>query len=58
MKFSKEDWWEHVKEESLSDIEEESVLYALQNAFYLGYICKESEVEIIDTQLKALGDLV
>lgn len=57
MIFSKEAWWEYMKEENLSDIKDETVLYVLEQVFYLGYISKESEIEIIDGQLDLVSGI-
>jgi hypothetical protein len=57
MKFSKEAWWEYVRGTELKDMEDGDILIALQQAFYSGYICKESEIKIIDSQLVALKEM-
>lgn len=58
MNLTKEGWWEVVKLESLSHIDNNDLLAAFEQVFYTGYNCKQVEDEIIRSQLDILRVLV
>lgn len=58
MKLTKEGWWEVVKLESLSHIDNSDLLSAFEQVFYTGYHCREVEDSIVRSQLDMLSEIV
>lgn len=56
MKFTKEGWFEYLRETEFPHIQGEE-LEIIRRIFFLGYVTKESEIEVIKSNKLVLGVL-
>lgn len=55
MTFTKEGWWEHLRDTDLKDLPDDpEILELVKQVFYSGYVCKEAEQQIIADNISLL----